>query len=36
MMYYLTQNIPIPITIYYALAQGQTIEEKELNRIAKS
>ena len=25
----------IPIIIYYALAQGHTIEEKEPNRIAK-
>lgn len=36
MMFYLTQNMTISITIYYALAQGQKIEEKELHRIAES
>jgi hypothetical protein len=36
MIFYLTQNMSISITIYYALAQGQKIEERELNRIAKS
>lgn len=36
MMFYLKQNISTSITIYYALAERQKIEEKELNRIAKS